>query len=217
MIPGLTIINDVITSDQEIELIRIIDDLQTDGSTIRNKIKTRTTMHYGYVFSAALLRVDFDDHVPDIPDRIRHIINNIFIKFYPELSDWEYDQITINRYEKGGGIAAHVDTHSSFDENVVIISLESPVVMRFNNDDEKEDFWILPRSLLIMTDQARYLYMHKIPTRNTDSLSDGEIIARSNRTSITIRKVRKDGICDCKYPKRCDYQNPTSFHTPDRL
>lgn len=89
--------------------------------------------------------------------------------------------------------------------------------MRFHKEQKNIDLWIKLRSLLIMKDEARYDWTHKIPTRNTDTDFMGNIIFRDNRTSITIRKVRNDFRCDCSYKNSCDYQNPLSFHIPDRL
>lgn len=222
-VDGLYLFNDVITVEEELDLIAMMNEMQEEGSSIRNKIRTRVTMHFGHTFSAKTLRVDFDDTPPPIPERLRSIIDKVIEtntkdeKSLENLSEWKYDQITINRYIKGGGISAHVDTHSSFDNMIVVISLGSPVLMRFEKDNKSVDLWTKPRSLMIMKDEARYDWTHKIPIRNTDTDPEGQIIVRDNRTSITIRKVRKDFKCDCSYKTLCDYQNPTSFHLPDRL
>lgn len=218
-IEGLQIFNNVITETEELKLLEQIDELQNEGSSIRNKLRTRVTMHFNHAFSAKTLKIDFNDNVPEIPNEIKALIKKIFasqIKFH-DLLNWKYDQVTINRYQGKGGIAAHIDTHSSFDMFIVIVSLGSSVVMRFQHNNNKKDIWVPARSLMIMSDQARYLYTHKIPTRKTDVDPANNIVKRGDRTSVTIRKVRKDMICECDYPEKCDYQTPESFHTPDRL
>lgn len=82
---------------------------------------------------------------------------------------------------------------------------------------------IKPRSLMIMKDEARYNWTHMIPTRFSGPRIDGHKSNGSNyyqgcRTSITIRKIRKDFKCECSYKTLCDYQNTSLFHhQPDHL
>lgn len=45
----------------------------------------------------------------------------------------ELDQLTINNYNPGDGIAPHFDTHSPFEEKIVIVSLGSGLVMSFKS------------------------------------------------------------------------------------
>jgi alkylated DNA repair protein alkB homolog 8 len=239
---GLYVFDEVCLPETEEELLRIIDALET-GESKREYVRTRTTLHFGHVFNPATLKVDLNDHTVEIPPEIKSRIDLVFEEVTLEdldqkLSDFPYDQITINRYEGGvkNGIGSHVDTHSAFTDRIISLSLGAPTVMRFElekitdsnlhhlrNVDEIEslpqrvDIWIKPRSLIVMTGQARYLYKHKIPVRKTDPNPDGEIVRRSTRTSITIRQVRLDGICECDYPIICDYQNPSSLVLPDRV
>ena len=71
---------------------------------------------------------------------------------------------------------------------------------------------LLPRrSLLVLVDEARYIYAHGISPRKTDVYPDGSIVDRGRRVSITLRNVNfnvRNGksYCDCKYgEKYCDY------------
>jgi hypothetical protein len=50
-----------------------------------------------------------------------------------------------------------------------------------------------PRSLVIMTGEARYLWIHGIPYRAKDSIND-QIVDRTRRVSLTIRKVEKKTV-----------------------
>ena len=74
-INGLYLFDDVMTEKEEADLITMIDLLQEEGSSIRNKIRTRITMHFGHTFSASMLRVDPDDQPPKIPEVIRNLID----------------------------------------------------------------------------------------------------------------------------------------------
>jgi alkylated DNA repair dioxygenase AlkB len=239
---GLYIFNDVCTPETEAELLRIVDELET-GDSKREYVKTRTTLHFGHVFNPATLKVDPNDPTVEIPLEIRSRIDQIFEGVALEnsderMSDFPYDQITINRYMGGTkcGIGSHVDTHSTFTDKIISLSLGAPTVMRFELDDitdsneshipdieeyralpQTVDIWVESRSLIVMSGMSRYLYKHKIPVRKTDLTPDEEVVRRSTRTSITIRQVRFDGICECDYPLMCDYQNPESLVLPDRV
>lgn len=77
-----------------------------------------------------------------------------------------------------------------------------------NEEAEEQDQWGLmlpPRSLLIMTGPSRYGWTHKIRGRKFDTLSDGTVVERKGRYSITMRTVVRDGTpCACDFPGVCD-------------
>ena len=68
----------------------------------------------------------------------------------------QIDQLTVNRYEAGVGLSPHVDTHFGFTGAITSLSLESPTVMEFWHVDDKRALLLPARSLLILTDAARY-------------------------------------------------------------
>ena len=90
------------------------------------------------------------------------------------------DQCTVNRYLPGHGIPPHVDNHNCCDDTILSLSLGSDVIMNFVDLDDPDHPTIpinLPaRSLMIMTDQARYTYTHGIVPRKSDiiTLEEGE-------------------------------------------
>lgn len=250
---GLYVFKDVIDSETESELNRFVDTLEAKSESLREVVKSRVCLHFGHVFDPVTLKVDSDDKTIDIPREFTSVIDEVIEGVSPEfnadklenpnLSEWAYDQITVNRYlkSKRNGIGSHVDTHSVFDELIIVLSLGAPTVLRFdlpeecdsNKDEHKGplldsirnldllprrvDLWVEPRSLLIMSGMSRYLYKHRIPIRKSDTTPSGDILTRDTRTSITIRKVRTDGVCLCDYPIMCDYQNPNSLVLPERL
>jgi alkylated DNA repair dioxygenase AlkB len=239
---GLYVFNDVCTPELELELLKIVDELES-GDSKREYVRTRTTLHFGHVFNPTTLKVDPNDSTIPIPSEIKqkiaHIFKMIVLKETCEkLEDFPYDQITINRYvcQTRSGIGSHVDTHSVFTNKIISLSLGAPTVMRFELEEDTDtnrhhirnienfrllprsiDLWVEPRSLIVMSGMSRYLYKHKIPVRKTDPTPEGVTVERNTRTSITIRQVRLDGICDCDYPLMCDYQNPQSLVLPDRV
>lgn len=81
-IDGLYIFDDIITNKEEVEIMIMIDDMQKEGSSIRNKISTRLTMHFGHTFSAKTLRIDFDDQPPEIPEKLKNFIDDVIKKIH---------------------------------------------------------------------------------------------------------------------------------------
>ena len=69
---------------------------------------------------------------------------------------------------------------------------------------EKIEIFIPNRSILIMTNDARYKYSHGISYRKTDNMN-GKINLRGKRISITLRKVLLEK-CECKWYNLCDSQ-----------
>ncbi|VBB18320.1 alkylated DNA repair protein alkB [Yasminevirus sp. GU-2018] len=261
---GLHLFDDIMNVDTEQELLKYINSIiQAKSETVTGdastkpsnmEVKSRTCIHFGHVFDPVTLKVATSPNENNdsknttsskttIPQMLRSVVSDIFNKSGLDLlKSWSYDQITINQYssERKSGIGSHVDTHSVFDDLIVVISLGAPTVLRFDLPDPRTtpidqsvksrvlynpdpvlpirvDLWVKPRSLLIMSGMSRYLYKHRIQVRRFDVDPEGSTIKREVRTSITIRKVRTDGKCECSYPVMCDYQNPASLHVPDRL
>ena len=90
------------------------------------------------------------------------------------------DQCTVNRYLPGHGIPPHVDNHNCCDDTILSLSLGSDVIMNFVDLDDPDHpttpINLPARSLMIMTDQARYTYTHGIVPRKSDiiTLEEGE-------------------------------------------
>ncbi|CAG8561328.1 936_t:CDS:2 [Diversispora eburnea] len=135
-------------------------------------------------------------------------MNSIFDKLkkinYPLLPEME--QLSILHYPIGTGIPPHIDTHSSFGEFITSISLGSPVIMEFKNVKTGEVINIdLPdKSLLILSNEARYVWSHSIRARKSDQLDNGQVRERGPRVSLTLRTLNPDKICKCSWPELCD-------------
>mmetsp|Transcript_8271 Transcript_8271/g.8143 ORF Transcript_8271/g.8143 Transcript_8271/m.8143 type:complete len:86 (+) Transcript_8271:758-1015(+) len=75
--------------------------------------------------------------------------------------------------------------------------------MCFRHVDGREfNQFIPPRSMLAMTDEARYVWKHSIQQRRHD-IVNGNMVHRKRRISLTFRKIRR-GPCRCKFPEFCD-------------
>ncbi|XP_051011823.1 alkylated DNA repair protein alkB homolog 8 [Acomys russatus] len=218
--PGLLVVEEIIPPEDEkllLESIKWTGD--TGNQNFQKSLKHRRVKHFGYEFHYENNTVDKDKPLPGgFPD----ICNGILEKWLKEgYIKHKPDQLTINEYEPGHGIPAHIDTHSAFEDEIVSLSLGSAIVMDFKHPDGVTVQVMLPRrSLLVMTGESRYLWTHGITPRKFDTvqaskqfkggiitsdIGDLTLSKRGMRTSFTFRKVRRTP-CNCSYSSVCDRQ-----------
>jgi alkylated DNA repair dioxygenase AlkB len=99
------------------------------------------------------------------------------------------NQLVANDYPLGCGIFAHTD-QAVFGNVVASVSLGSTCVMRFSHpaSGRTEELLLEPRSVLVLSEDARWSWRHEIPARTTDRWQDVER-PRSRRVSLTFRVV----------------------------
>lgn len=195
-IPGLVILPEFLTREEEQELLAFFE--RDDGAQWKNTVKARQVQHFGYEFSYETRRCDENQPLPAMPTALDTLTKNI-----PASIMDTPDQITVNEYKPGQGIAAHIDTHSAFTNAIASLSLDNEIVMEFRHPDGRlESVLCQPRSLLVMTGASRYEWTHAIPPRLFDVI-DGERVDRKRRVSITFRKVQSTA-CTCDFPVQCD-------------
>ncbi|CAI5967633.1 unnamed protein product [Closterium sp. NIES-65] len=69
--------------------------------------------------------------------------------------------------------------------------------------EDRRVLFLPPRSLLVLTGEARYAWSHYIPNHKIDHIN-GQVFPRApRRVSYTFRRVRF-GPCGCAYPEFCD-------------
>jgi alkylated DNA repair dioxygenase AlkB len=183
-IPGLSYRCDYLTTSEERELAAAIDSEPWDTSWERRRQPYGAT--YGKRTPAARA----------IPAWGRELAE-LLLK--DGVSQRPFDQMLVNEYLPGQGIALHYD-HSPFDRTVVSISLLSECVMSFRQPStgQQESLLLERRSLLILSDEARYQWQHGIARRKNDRWH-GLLIPRSRRLSITFR-LTKNGRGDTAPP-----------------
>ena len=197
-LPGLKIIENFITSDEEAFLFKEID------KSIWHPLANRRVQHYGYEFIYGKNTIDKNANIGNFPEYYK-IFQNELNKISYEHNQNPLDQLTINDYFPGQGIPPHIDTHSPFEECFVSLSLGSGTVMNFkNNEGQFKYLFIPPRSLTIFSGEARYAWSHSIAQRKLDRV-EGKLFFRRRRISLTFRKVRYEP-CKCNFPIFCDSQ-----------
>ena len=178
-ISGLYIVQNFISGKEEKTLMKIISGQEWDKSL------SRWTQQYGYKYNYKKRGVLEDDYIGELPEWLKSLCEKM--NDVNEYSGKEKDQVIINQYRPSEGIAKHKDA-PIFDDEICSISLGSQCTMIFRKGTDVHEILLKPRSLLIMTGDARYKYTHKIKKVKTDRIN-GKRVYRGIRISITFRKM----------------------------
>lgn len=202
--PGLRIIENIISEDEELQLLSLLDFNKTSSSNLKH----RQVKHYGFKFCYDINNVDkINPLVGKIPRECNLLWKRLKDKYNLNLG--EFDQLTVNCYKPGQGIPSHIDTHSAFEDPILSLSLGSSIVMDFRKDDGSHvPVYLSQRSLLIISGESRYSWAHGITPRKIDIVPSDKgltILQRETRISFTFRKVLFTA-CRCIYKNNCDSQ-----------
>lgn len=108
--PGLIILENFITSDEEETLINLIESAKLDGSECNATLKHRQVKHFGYEFRYGTNDVDvdkplLDEPIPNECDFLWHRLHDRKPSMLEETS--RPQQLTVNTYEPGHGNLSH--------------------------------------------------------------------------------------------------------------
>jgi len=178
-IPGLQYLRDYISPLQEEKLRATIDGSSWDTTWQRRR------QLYGQSYGRA------NDNVVALPAWGRTLADRVY---QDRLSERPFDQMLVNEYLPGQGISLHRD-YETFDRTVVSLSLLSACVMDFRHvrDGRREAMLLEPRSLLVLSGEARYDWQHGIAGRRKDRWQ-GILLPRGRRLSITFRTSVKKHV-----------------------
>lgn len=175
MIPGLIYIPNFITDGQQKYIIQDLDERPWS-----NELKRRV-QHYGYKYDYTKKSINESMKVDDLPKWMK-IYAHTFVnrKYFETLPD----QAIVNEYAPGQGISKHIDCTPCFKNNIASISLLSGCTMEFSKGNEVRELYLEPKSLLVISDEARYEWHDAIPARLKDNDKP-----RERRVSVTFRSV----------------------------
>ncbi len=181
-IRGLQYIEDYINGIQHDWLLNKIDEQQW-----LDDLKRRV-QHYGFKYDYRARKVNYDMRIGELPAWLEKLSEKLHQDGYiSEVAD----QVIINEYKPGQGIASHIDCEPCFKGTIVSLSLGSGCVMNFTNKSDKTKkvpVWLTPRSLVVLSGEARHEWLHGISARKSD-MWYGEKHERQRRVSLTFRKV----------------------------
>ena len=148
----------------------------------------RRVQHYGFKYNYKARTVNMDMRIGELPEWLKNLSYQLHKDGYmPEVAD----QVIVNEYEPGQGISSHIDCEPCFKDTIVSLSLGSGCIMNFTNKFDKKKkipVWLEPRSLVVLSGEARDKWLHGIPARKSDAW-EGQKHDRERRVSLTFRKV----------------------------
>ncbi|CDH55167.1 2og-fe oxygenase [Lichtheimia corymbifera JMRC:FSU:9682] len=200
-IPGLLVIEDFVTDEEEVALVTEVDSRTWCGLGVSpNPELKRRTQQYGHLFSYRYRKV-LEKYGP-LPAFTHTVVTRIMEN---KLMPKEPDHLLVNEYNAGQGIMPHTDAPALFGPAILSLSLLSACVMKFTHVEKGNSVDILlpRRSMLVMTGDARYLYKHSISKDLVESSSEGVTVHRDRRVSFTFREIiawevpPEDPSCGC--------------------
>lgn len=184
-VPGLRIIYDFITPEEEKEILDMIDKEEWS----ENQSKTRRVIFYGKRHTSKIFRVSENANVKEFPNystkikkRIERLLQNS--NTLPKTVYNSFDsELYVNEYTKNDRLYFHTDHRGTYEELIIGLSLCGDCNFSFQNIKTKEikTAYIPKRSVYFMEGDSRYNMKHGI-------LPNG--ILDERRISLTFRKIR---------------------------
>ena len=182
--PGATYVADFIPPECEVSLVARID-AQPWLTDLKRRVQ-----HYGYRYDYRARAVTPDAYLGALPDWLATLGARLVDLGWFDRSP---DQVIVNEYQPGQGIAAHIDCVPCFSGTIASLSLLGACEMCFADRSNRNRcaHILAPRSLLVLQGPARFDWTHAIPARKSDVVA-GERRARDRRLSLTFRNVILD-------------------------
>jgi hypothetical protein len=179
-IPGLFLCEDFVSEEEEIELLKHIDNTKPDFLFSKWN-GFCLTKHWGVLLDVATRVISSKEQ--KFPAFLEKYVNRMCEggKFLP-MAGWKPNEVNANKYlkHKGHFLSAHFDDRQLSGELLANISLRGNAEMEYRNPKTKEIVRVyLPRrSLQIVTKESRYSWTHGIPF---------ECLHSDVRVSLTFR------------------------------
>lgn len=184
-VPGLARLEGWIDDEAERSLLASVD-----ASPWQDDL-ARRVQHHGYRYDYKARRADASMRIGDLPPWAAALAERIVREGLCERTP---DQVIVNEYQPGQGIAMHVDCVPCFGPVVLSLTLGSGCVLDLarRGTEPAAELWLPPRSLLVLAGEARLAWAHGIKKRKSD-LVGGVRVPRGRRVSLTFRTVRLGG------------------------
>lgn len=174
---GLLYIPNFISNDEANTILDCLNK-ESNWKSVGSSKHSRRVLHYGYSYSYTTTYITKTNPIPDL---YQFILERIKIK--------NLEQLIINEYLPGQGIAPHIDS-SSFGPEIACLTLNSGIQIDFIRPNyDKYSIYVEPNSLYIMSGESRTHWKHGIAPRK----KDGNVI-RDTRYSLTFRSINKTNM-----------------------
>lgn len=180
-IKGLTYLDAYISPAEAAQLLNQIDQ-QPWLADLKRRVQ-----HYGYKYDYRTRQIDQSMRLGQLPVWLQPLAQRLHAEQHILATP---DQVIINEYLPGQGIADHIDCEPCFGDTILSLTLGSGCMMNLTHKSSRArvSIWLAPQSLIIMQNEARYEWLHGIPARKRDVVA-GEKRLRTRRVSLTFRKV----------------------------
>lgn len=181
-VPGLVYCRQLLSPAQQEQAIQEVD------SCLWLTDLKRRVQHYGFKYDYKSRRVDGSMRLGGLPEFAvaigERLIERGMISEPP-------DQLIVNEYQPGQGIAPHVDCEPCFQDGIVTVSLGSVYGMDLTSIETGESCEIALElgSALVFSGDARYRWRHGIKARASDHGRK-----RGRRISLTFRRVILEAV-----------------------
>ena len=192
-VDGLYYARGFLSPEEQAECVKQVD---AAGDKWLNDLRRRV-QHYGWRYDYKARAITPDMHIGALPDWLDVIAQKLYhdVKLPDggKLFDKPPEQVIVNEYLPGQGIAMHID-HRGFGPTVCTISLLEDWEMDFRlKRNDKQPAMLETGSCVFLTDESRYDWQHGIAPRKREK--DGA--KRGRRISLTFRTVEnRDGLND---------------------
>jgi alkylated DNA repair dioxygenase AlkB len=181
-VPGLQIVDAFVTQEEEADLLATIDGQPWIEDLLR------LVQHYGWRYDYKARRIRRDMYLGPLPPWAATLGVRLKAGGWFEHAP---DQVIVNDYQPGQGIASHTDCEPCFGPVVATLSLGDTWVMDFDAPEGGRIALPLPRrSLTVLSGPARRAWRHGIAKRKTEPSLRGR--PRHRRVSVTFRTVITD-------------------------
>ena len=182
---GLYYVKDFLSPEEQRECVERVD---AAGDKWLNDLKRRV-QHYGWRYDYKARAITPDMHIGALPDWLDTIAQKLYHEVElpngSKLFSRPPEQVIVNEYEAGQGIAMHID-HRGFGPTVCTISLLEDWEMDFRlKQNDKQPAMLETGSCVFLTEESRYDWQHGILPRRREK--DGT--KRERRISLTFRTV----------------------------
>ena len=182
-VPGLKIWEEFLKPDEQDKCVKMVDMAK---DMWREDLKRRV-QHYGWLYDYKAKAITSDMQVGSLPEWLAVLAKRL----YDETGLFERvpEQVIVNEYEPGQGIATHID-HPGFGKTVCMVSLLDEWEMDFSENWKDKSPALLPKgSCTFLTEGARHVWQHGIAPRKSELTANGRR-DRKRRLSLTFRTVR---------------------------
>lgn len=183
-ISGLTYIPNYINTLEQNQLLNKVDQ---HTWSIESVEYTRRLQQHGYRYDYKNGVLVSSSYLGPLPDWAQSLTQRLYrdglIARLP-------DQLTVNEYEAGQGLTSHIDCVTCFGSTLATFSLGSSYIMEFTHSQthEKREILLSPGSLLVLQEEARYVWQHSVAHRKIDKYQGKEFV-RTRRVALTFREA----------------------------